>query len=222
MVMVYIIYLDICFEPTEVHNTEASSYDQWLPTWHLWVTPWYNSNRGLPHTNPTQQSCLATSFTRLPVPRFIYSTQYILPVRLVWWHIFLQSWNGYSILRHPALLIPPDFTAQTDASGIWGCALVLETEWSQWQRPSEWLSMGIMAKELVPILFTCVTWGNKLYHHSISFQCDSESLIAAIKKKASKDALVMHLLRCFCFWFFIMHFDIPLQPPLLTTSHVET
>ena len=31
MVMVYIIYLDICFEPT--HNTEASSYDQWLPTW---------------------------------------------------------------------------------------------------------------------------------------------------------------------------------------------
>ena len=33
MVMVYIIYLDICFEPTEVHNTEASSYDQWLPTW---------------------------------------------------------------------------------------------------------------------------------------------------------------------------------------------
>ena len=33
MVMVYIIYLDICFEPTEVHNTKASSYDQWLPTW---------------------------------------------------------------------------------------------------------------------------------------------------------------------------------------------
>ena len=31
--MVYIIYLDICFEPTEVHNTEASSYNQWLPTW---------------------------------------------------------------------------------------------------------------------------------------------------------------------------------------------
>ena len=33
MVMVYIIYLNICFEPTEVHNTKASSYDQWLPTW---------------------------------------------------------------------------------------------------------------------------------------------------------------------------------------------
>ena len=33
MVMVYIIYLDVCFEPTKVHNTKASSYDQWLPTW---------------------------------------------------------------------------------------------------------------------------------------------------------------------------------------------
>ena len=139
---------------------------------------------------------------------------------LFWWHIFLQLWNGYSILRHPALLTPPDFTAQTDASGIWGCAAVLETEWFQWQWPSEWLNVGIMAKELVPILFTCVTWGNKLRHRSISFQCDNESLVAAINKGSSKDALVMHLLRCL--WFFIAHFDISIAathlPGVLNTT----
>ena len=151
-------------------------------------------------------SRMYSTAAKLKKNAFLLKTQYGLPVRLVWWHIFLQSWNGYSILRHPALLIPPDFTAQTDASGIWGCAAVLETEWFQWQWPSEWLSVGIMAKELVPILFTCVTWGNKLRHRSISFQCDNESLVAAINKGSLKDALVMYLLRCL--WFFIAQFDI--------------
>ena len=32
MVMACIIYLDLCFEPTEVHNVEALC-DQWLPDW---------------------------------------------------------------------------------------------------------------------------------------------------------------------------------------------
>ena len=33
MVCIIYIYLDFCFEPTEVHNAKASSYDQWLPNW---------------------------------------------------------------------------------------------------------------------------------------------------------------------------------------------
>ena len=32
MVMACIVYLDLCFKPTEVHNVETS-YDQWLPDW---------------------------------------------------------------------------------------------------------------------------------------------------------------------------------------------
>ena len=27
----------------------------------------------------------------------------------IWWHSFLQSWNGLIILRHPSLLITPRF-----------------------------------------------------------------------------------------------------------------
>ena len=54
---------------------------------HRWVTSWYNSNGGPSHTNPTQQNCLATSFTRLPKPRFS--------------QVFLESisngfWVGYN------------------------------------------------------------------------------------------------------------------------------
>ena len=67
---------------------------------------------------------------------------------LIWWHTFLQAWNGFSILRHPATS-HPDIYAQTDASGVWGCAAVLTP---QWQWPLEWQNVWIMAKELVPII----------------------------------------------------------------------
>ena len=132
---------------------------------------------------------------------------------LFWWHIFLESWNGFCILRHPILLTIPDFLAQTDASGAWGCTAVLSSQWLQWQWPSEWSGVGIMAKELVPIIFTCVTWGPMLRHRHINFQCDNEGLVAAISKGSSKDTIVMHLL-C-SLWFFIAHFDIT-----ITATHL--
>jgi len=63
-----------------------------------------------------------------------------------------------------------------------------------------------MAKELVPIIFTCITWGPCLSRQYINFQFDSTNLVIAINKGASKDKFVMHLLRSLSF--FIAHFDI--------------
>ena len=125
---------------------------------------------------------------------------------LLWWHTFLQSWNGLNILCHPAFPANPDFLANTDASGTWGCAAVLGSQWLQWQWPREWSDIGIMAKELIPILFTCVVWGVQLSQRHINFQCDNASLVMAINKGSSKDKFVMHLLRCL--WFFVAHFNI--------------
>ena len=110
------------------------------------------------------------------------------------------------MLCHPTLLTSPDFLVQTDASIVWGCAAVLGIQWFQWQWPSEWSCIGIMAKELVPIIFTSVTWGTMLCHHHINFQCDNEGLVVAVNKDSSKDTLVMHLLHSL--WFFVVHFDI--------------
>ena len=132
---------------------------------------------------------------------------------LFWWHTFLQSWNGLSILRHPSLSSHPEFCAQTDASGTWGCAAVLGSQWLQWQWPLEWYEIGIMAKELVPIIFTCIVWGRCLAKHHINFQCDNASLVIAINKGSSKDKFVMHLLRSLSF--FVAHFDI-----YITASHL--
>ena len=131
---------------------------------------------------------------------------------LLWWHTFLQAWNGFSILRHPAIS-NPDISAQTDASGTWGCAAVLAPHWLQWQWPLEWQNIGIMAKELVPIILTCIVWGPYLSRRHINFQCDNANLVISINKGSCKDKLVMHLLCSLSF--FMAHFDI-----YLTASHL--
>jgi len=115
---------------------------------------------------------------------------------LLWWHTFLQHWNNFSILRHPTVM-HSDFYAQTNTSGSWGCAAV---HWVQWQWPAEWYKIGIMAKELVPIIFTCIVWGHYLSRHHINFCCDSANLVIAINKGSSKDKFVMHLLCCLSFF----------------------
>ena len=73
----------------------------------------------------------------------------------------------------------------------------------------EWLGAGIMAKELVPIIFTCVTWRPMLHHRHIEFQYDNKGFVAAISKGSSKDTIVMHLLRSV--WFSSHTWTSPLQ-----------
>jgi len=100
------------------------------------------------------------------------------------------------MLHHPALTMAPDFSIQIDASGSWGCGAVFNTQWLQWKWPQEWTHVGIMAKELIPIIFSCAVWGPLLSKKAVNFQCDDASLIVAINKGLSKDVLVMHLLHC--------------------------
>ena len=73
-----------------------------------------------------------------------------------------------------------------------------------------------MAKELVPIIFTCIVWGPHLSKHHINFQCDNANLvIAIINKGSSKDKFVMHLLCSLSF--FVAHFNI-----CITASYLRT
>ena len=40
---------------------------------------------------------------------------------LLWWHTFMEHWNGLSLLRENSWSTPADHQIQTDASGTWGC-----------------------------------------------------------------------------------------------------
>ena len=124
---------------------------------------------------------------------------------LAWWHVFLQSWNGLSLLHN---VTTPSFTIYTDASGSWGCGACFGRCWLQWQWPIQWSPVSIMAKELVPIVLSCALWGPQLVRHAVLFRCDNSSVVAAIRKGAAKEPIVMHLLRCL--WFFTAYYNISL------------
>ena len=63
-----------------------------------------------------------------------------------------------------------------------------------------------MAKELVPILLSCIVWRPQLTKQPVSILCDNLSLVNAINKGSSKDLMVMQHLRSL--WFFTAYFDI--------------
>ena len=110
-------------------------------------------------------------------------------------------------LGHPQPII------QTDASGSWGRGAFFKRYWLQWQWPDEWVNASIMAKELVPITFSCAVWGPKLTRTRVLIQCDNLGLVVAISKGSSRDKVVMRLLRCM--WFLVAYFDIDLH-----TEHI--
>ena len=139
---------------------------------------------------------------------------------LRWRHVFVTHWNGVSFLHFTQGGSAPDCHIETDASGSWACGAWFCCHWLQYKRPADWAEIGIMAKELIPILFSCVVWGTTLSRRRLEFKCDNLALVEAINKGSSKDKLVMHLLRCL--WFFTAYLDISITashlPGVLNTS----
>jgi len=127
---------------------------------------------------------------------------------LSWWHIFLESWNGLSLLRSAGVPTTSAYCIQTDASGAWGCAAYFNGLWFQLQWDSHWKPHYIMVKELLPIVLSGAIWGFYLGRKTVMFQCDNSSVVTSLQKGSSKDPASMHLLRCL--WFFTAHNEIDL------------
>jgi len=76
---------------------------------------------------------------------------------------------------------------------------------------AEWMDISIMAKELVPILFSCAILGPRLAKHVVLFQCDL-SLVSAILKGPRCDASTkMYVVFCGLF-------DIDIRPEHIAGS----
>ena len=75
---------------------------------------------------------------------------------LLWWHTFLQNWNGLSFFPQASHSV----VVSSDASGSFGCgAFSLDHGWFQLQWPSSWGQVDISSKELVPIVIAAALWG---------------------------------------------------------------
>lgn len=136
---------------------------------------------------------------------------------LAWWRCFLRDWNGSSFFPAPT----PSFDVVSDASGSFGCgAFSQHFGWFQFRWPVSWQSVGIAAKELAPIVMAAAIWGRDWGHHCVRFQSDNMAVVEILKKRASKEPLLMHLMRCLLFYsaFFSFEFVSEHIPGVLNTA----
>ena len=94
---------------------------------------------------------------------------------LAWWNLFLESWNGVSLLRL-ARLANPNHEFFADASGGFGCGAIWDSHWLQYEWPPSFETVAIAPKELVPIVMACVVWGRAWKGQSVHVHSDNEAV----------------------------------------------
>ncbi len=122
---------------------------------------------------------------------------------LMWWAMFLDPWNGVSMLRDH---IQQRETADmwTDASGSIGCGawIPASCEWLQLRWQGQMLltpqiaQEGITLKELLPIVLACAVWGRYWAGGVVKAHCDNTGAVAVVNSGYSRSEPIMHLLRC--------------------------
>ena len=126
-----------------------------------------------------------------------------------WWHTFIESWNGVSLLRDINTAYP-DHEIWSDASGSWGAGAFWVIEWFKLQWPPP---LRIAIKELTPIVIACAFWGNYCQGTTVRADCDNEAVVAVINSGYSQDTFMRHLL--WCIVFFLAKYDF-----VLTAAHI--
>ena len=120
---------------------------------------------------------------------------------LAWWGLFVDAWNGLSML-YTHQLSSPQHVVVSDATGSWGCGAYSGQQWFQlcWSG-SDVREETIMVKELIPIVIATASF---LGGHTVQCKCDNQAVVAVISSRTSKLPMIMHLLRCL--FFFEAHF----------------
>ena len=110
------------------------------------------------------------------------------------WLIFLESFNGISILRNVQWLSSEKLELFTDASNL-GFAGVLQGKLFQGRWPLSWLDKHISVKELFPIVLALKILPSYLRDMQLLVLCDNESVVYVINKMTSSEVGLMSLIR---------------------------
>ena len=102
----------------------------------------------------------------------------------------------------------PSVHIYTDASGSFGCDGVLHpSQWFQLQWPASWANMGIMVKELVPVVIKAALWGRSWCRMRVCFHVDNMGVVAIPLRNSAGGEVTHHLLRCLYFYSAIFLFE---------------
>ncbi len=95
---------------------------------------------------------------------------------LFWWHVYIQQWNGVSLLA-AHVHRPPDYHTFTDASGSWGCGAVTDQLWFQCPWSPSWEGVNIATKEMVPIVLAVAVWGERWLNRHVLIRSDNWAVV---------------------------------------------
>ena len=110
------------------------------------------------------------------------------------WALFLENFNGVSLLLNDQWQSSEKLELFTDASGL-GFAGLLQGQWFQGRWPPFWQQFHIAIKELFPIVLALRLWPNSLKDQRLLVLCDNEAVVHVINNQTSKDKDLMSLIR---------------------------
>ena len=76
---------------------------------------------------------------------------------IIWWHTFVDSWNGLLLLWSVGLY-SPDIMVVSDTSGSWGCSAYYSSFWFTMKWPTQAQEFSIAIKELLPVMIAVATY----------------------------------------------------------------
>ena len=130
-----------------------------------------------------------------------------LPARadIMWWYIFMEEWNGVSLLWDLGLQVP-NLQVYTDASDTWGCGVFLDPMWFYMEWPPRLHPRSIAVKEMCPVVMAVATFGQQWVGKVVQFVVDNKAVVEVIRATYSKDLHLMHLIRLLVFFASIYYF----------------
>lgn len=121
-----------------------------------------------------------------------------------WWHQFVETWNGHSLLYEADWAAAESIELFTDACNT-GFGACYRDEWfcGAWRpeqlaaaRRQKRISMPFL--ELHALVQAAATWGHQWARKKITFRCDCQPVEQALRKGSSAVPGLMHLLRHLC------------------------
>ena len=126
---------------------------------------------------------------------------------IAWWHAFVQTWNGVSLLPSSC----PLKIITSDASGSWGCGATYLNLWFQLQWPQHWAGVTIAPKELIPIVMGVALWGIHWSGSRVCCLCDNAAVVAAVNKGSARNPALVRLLRILAFLCAVLNITVMAQ-----------
>ena len=111
------------------------------------------------------------------------------------WLLFLESFNGRSLLDQRRWLQSPGVVLETDAAGGVGIDAVCGSRWIMGTWPSWLRHADIGVKELVAVVVPIHVWADCLSHRCVIIRSDNSGIVAAINSQSSKSPVAMRWLR---------------------------